>query len=140
MINLLLATAGQCGLKGPTTATQFTYEDLGNNVMKIETHLDHCNKKYILYPRAESPPDLGAEYSYFGVPLQKVALTETVTNTFFEELDIVDHIKVASPLSTSSCLAKKLEDGSTTAYVHGFENPHSNWAWSAYGDVGRTQF
>ena len=117
MINLLLATAGQCGLKGPTTATQFTYEDLGNNVMKIETHLDHCNKKYILYPRAESPPDLGAEYSYFGVPLQKVALTETVTNTFFEELDIVDHIKVASPLSTSSCLAKKLEDGSTTAYV-----------------------
>ena len=102
MINLLLATAGQCGLKGPTTATQFTYEDLGNNVMKIETHLDHCNKKYILYPRAESPPDLGAEYSYFGVPLQKVALTETVTNTFFEELDIVDHIKVASPLSTSS--------------------------------------
>ena len=77
MINLLLATAGQCGLKGPTTATQFTYEDLGNNVMKITTAADHCNKKYILYPRAESPPDLGAEYSYFGVPLQKVAMTET---------------------------------------------------------------
>ena len=56
MINLLLATAGQCGLKGPTTATQFTYEDLGNNVMKITTPADACNKKYILYPRAESPP------------------------------------------------------------------------------------
>ena len=49
--------------------------------------------------------------------------------------------------SASGAAAQAYEDrilgkhsGSTTAYELGMENPHSNWAWSAYGDVGRTQF
>lgn len=53
----------------------------------------------------------------------------------------------AKEMTPAGAAAKGYEDrilgehsGSTTAYELGMENPHSNWAWSAYGDVGRTQF
>ena len=51
--------------------------------------------------------------------------------------------------SASGAAAQAYEDriigphsGAHTAYeAEGWDaNPHSNWAWSAYGDVGRTQF
>ena len=100
MAAFLLATASQgstpdqCHSLAPTTAAFFTYEDMGTYKKVISTQ---CDTTYILYPRGETAPDLGSDFQYFGVPLQNVAVTQTVTNTFLEALGVRDQMLVASP-------------------------------------------
>ena len=68
-------------------------------------------------PGAETAPDLGSSYKYFGVPLNKVAVTQTVTNTFIELLGARDKMAVASEYTTSACIAKRVADGNAQAFV-----------------------
>ena len=106
-LSLLAAAPGvyQCDTITPSTATLFTYEDKGTYKKVTSTQ---CSQTYILSPRGETAPDLSSEsadYLYFGVPLQNVAVTQTVTNTFLETLGVRDKISVVSEYSTSSCMA-----------------------------------
>ena len=105
-------------------AELFTYEDKGSYVEVVskmcgEKNADgaYTDTKYILYKRGETKPDLGSGYKYFAVPLQKVVVTQTVTNTFLERLNVRDKIAVASKYSTSACLAKRVADGDVLEYV-----------------------
>jgi hypothetical protein len=76
-----------------------------------------CNDKpYILYPRATTPPELGAGYKYFGVPLNSVAVTQTIPMTFLENLGVREKIKFISQFSVSGCAQKLVSDGSAAVY------------------------
>ena len=116
---MLLAAASSaqvlpCDAIGNTAAKLFTYEDFGSYQRVNSTQ---CGKSYILFPRGEHAPDLGTGYQYFGVPLMQVAVTQTVTNTFLEAIGVRDKISVASPYTTASCIAKKVQDGEAEAYI-----------------------
>jgi hypothetical protein len=50
-------------------------------------------------------------------PLQNVILTQTPPVPFLETLGARDTISVASPYTTSACMAKKVADGDAAAYV-----------------------
>ena len=89
-------------------AKLFTYEDKGS-YMKVTSK--QCDETYILYRSAEKKPDLGPDYKYFTVPLKKVAVTQKVTNTFLEALNVRDKIVMAPKHTTSACLAKRVADG-----------------------------
>ena len=81
----------------------------------------------------KTKPALGSGYKYFGVPLANIAVTQTVTNTFLELVGVRDKIKVASPLSTSACLAKRVSDGSAAAYIKHSDDEEAHAA--QMGDV-----
>lgn len=108
------AQVHQCRTAAPATAKLFTYEDMGSYQKVTSTS---CGETYILYPRGQAQPALGSSYKYFGVPLNKVAVTESVPNTFLEQLGVRDKIVVASQYSSSACISKKVADGSAEAYV-----------------------
>ena len=113
-----------CNDPMPKVAELFTYEDKGSYIEVVskmcgEKNADgvYTDTKYILYKRGETKPDLGSGYKYFAVPLQKVAVTQTVTNTFLERLNVRDKIAIASKYSTSACLTKRVADGDEYEYV-----------------------
>ena len=68
----------------------------------------------------QNQPDLDADYKYFGVPLNNVAVTQTVTNTFIELLGARDKMSVASEYTTSACIAQRVADGTAHAYVQSY--------------------
>lgn len=78
-----------------------------------------CDETYILFPRDKSPPAICSDSTYkcFGVPLQNVAVTQSVPNTFLEALGVLDKISVASEYTTSACIAKRVADGAAEAFV-----------------------
>jgi len=115
---LLLAALGvaqgsSCASSAPSHAA-FTFQDFGSYKMVNSTA---CGHSYVLYPRETTPPDLGTEVRYFGVPLQSVVLTQTVPVAYIEAVGARAAIKVASPYTTSACLAKMVGDGTTETYV-----------------------
>jgi iron complex transport system substrate-binding protein len=119
---LLLASLGAvsaytCNSRAPTAASLFTYEDFGTYKIVNSTQSSCGPASYVLYPRAESPPDLGPFYTYFGVPLTNVILSQTVPVAFVETLGARSAVTVASPYTTSACLAKKVSDGVASTYV-----------------------
>ena len=71
-------TTHSCLSVAPEDAKLFTYEDFGGGVMRVNS--TQCGESYILYPRAETAPDICTDTAYkcFGVPLQEVAVTQTV--------------------------------------------------------------
>ena len=107
-------TGFSCVSEGPSYASLFTYEDFGAYERVNSTQ---CGESYILYPRGQSAPDLGPSYKYFGVPLQDVALTQTVPVAFIETLGARDAISVASPYTTSACLAQRVGNGDAETFV-----------------------
>jgi iron complex transport system substrate-binding protein len=105
----------------PQTATLFTVcERDGYKV--VQSTQSGCNSTYVLYPRGSAQPDLGSQYKYFATPLERVALTQTVSNTFLEILGVSSAAAVISSYTTSACLHKRVEDGLAVEYV-GPANP-----------------
>ena len=116
---LLLAVSGQtqqCATTQPSFAKLFTYEDMGS-YQKVTSKQCTGEPPYILYPRGQTAPNLGPDFKYFGVPLEKVAVTQSVTLTFLEMLGVRDKIIVASEYASSACIAKKVADGDAQAMV-----------------------
>ena len=91
-------------------------QDMGSYQRVTSTQ---CDETYILFPRDQSPPAIcsGSTYKCFGVPLQNVAVTQSVPNTFLEALGVLDKISVASEYTTSACIAKRVADGAAEAFV-----------------------
>ena len=83
---------------------------------KIVTNHGCGDDKYLLYPRGTAPPALGAGYKYFGVPLQSIAVTQTVPLTFLENLGVRTTIKYISQYSVSACAQKLVDDGLAAQY------------------------
>ena len=106
----------QCATTAPSFAKLFTYEDMGSYQRVTSTQCAD-EPPYILYPRGQAAPDLGPDYKYFGTPLEKVAVTQSVTITFLEMLGVRDKIVVASEYTSSACVAKKVADGDCQAMV-----------------------
>mmetsp|Transcript_10884 Transcript_10884/g.36006 ORF Transcript_10884/g.36006 Transcript_10884/m.36006 type:complete len:985 (+) Transcript_10884:80-3034(+) len=110
------STIQNCNSVEPSTAKLFTYKDMGSYQRVISTQ---CDETYILFPRDKSPPAICSDSTYkcFGVPLQNVAVTQSVPNTFLEALGVLDKISVASEYTTSACIAKRVADGAAEAFV-----------------------
>jgi len=120
---ILATAAADCTQTAPTVAQLFTV-DASNDGYKIVTSTaGACNGKYVLYPRGTAQPALGDDYRYFATPLLKVALTQTVSNTFIEILGASSAATVISSYTTSACLHKRVEDGSAVEYT----GPADQW-------------
>ena len=110
-----MVVLASCSTPAPSVAKLFTYEDKGSYKKITSTR---CGQSYILYPRdGKKPENLGPDFKYFAVPLNKVAVTHKGTNTFLEALNVRKKIVVASGETTSACLAKEIADGAVKAFV-----------------------
>lgn len=114
------ATA-DCMATAPSVASHFSVE-MHDSYKVVRSTQAGCNNAYILYHRGTEKPNLGSEYKYFATPLQRVALTQTVSNTFLEILGVSSAAAVISSYTTSACLHKRVEDGLAVEYV-GPSNP-----------------
>jgi len=112
---VLQSVAADCTTTAPSVAKLFTV-DASNDGYKI-VNSTRCSGAYVLYPRGSAQPALGDAYRYFTTPLQKVALTQTVSNTFLEILGVTSAAAVISSYTTSACLHKRVEDGSAVEYT-----------------------
>lgn len=112
-----VARIHECASRGPSIAQLFTYEDMGSYKRVNSTQCGQTS--YILYPKDQAKPNLGSApgVAYFGVPLAKVAVTQTPPNTFLEMLGVRDKIAVASGYTTSVCIAKKIADGDALTFI-----------------------
>ena len=124
----------QCATTKPSFAKLFTYEDMGS-YQKVTSKQCTEEPPYILYPRGQTAPDLGPGYKYFGVPLEKVAVTQSVTLTFLEMLGVRDKIVVASEYASSACVAKKVADGDALAMIQHRNDETAHAALMANGEI-----
>jgi len=124
----------QCATTKPSFAKLFTYEDMGS-YQKVTSKQCTGEPPYILYPRGQTAPDLGPDYKYFGVPLEKVAVTQSVTLTFLEMLGVRDKIIVASEYASSACVAKKVADGDAQAMIQHRNDETAHAALMANGEL-----
>ena len=124
----------QCATTAPSFAKLFTYEDMGSYQRVTSTQCAD-EPPYILYPRGQAAPDLGPDYKYFGTPLEKVAVTQSVTITFLEMLGVRDKIIVASEYTSSACVAKKVADGDCQAMVQHRDDETAHAALMANGEL-----
>jgi len=99
----------------PTDATGFSVCEHGTYKIVTSTGCSG-DLPYVLYPRGTVAPDLGTGYKYFGVPLQSVAVTQTIPMTFLENLGVRPTIKYISQYSVSGCAQKLVTDGTAQFY------------------------
>ena len=124
---LLLATSlssaaaqvNRCSQSTPSTAELFNVEFFANYKIINSTQ---CNERYVLYPRGGSAPDLGTGFTYFAVPLTRVALTTTVPVAFLEAVRARNTIKVVSPYTTSPCVANLASTGAASSLMASWSN------------------
>ena len=76
-----------------------------------------CTRRGHADTRGTTKPDLGSSYKYFAVPLQTVAVTQTIPLTFLENLGVRPSIKYISQYSVSGCAQKLVSDGSAQVYA-----------------------
>lgn len=123
LASVAVAPTGGCSSAAPSTAKLFTSEDFGSYRIVNSTQ---CGETYVLYPRERPQPNLGPGLKYFAVPLTKVAVTQTVTNTFMEMLGVLDKVSVASPYTTSACIAKRVSDGIAESFISHSSDPEAH--------------
>ena len=148
-----------CSTRAPSVARLFTYESLGNGAMKVNS--TQCtNAVYVLYPRGQARPTvsgmrlkhnpcfqplsshtfnpfqlIGHVDKYFEVPLRKVAVTQTVSNTFLETIGARDKMIVASEYTTSACIAQRVANGGAQAYVSNSADAAAHAALMANSEI-----
>jgi hypothetical protein len=121
----------------PQFAKYFEIEKSGNFEIARSLHED-CKAagpwQYVLWqadgPETEAsakaafPQD--GTYNYFEVPITKVALMQTVANSYVETIDQRPSVKLCSTYSSSACLEKMVEDGDAKGIVSMWSKPEDH--------------